>query len=197
MLQRITIDGQLSWICPGSDDEPCGQRLSARLEDVTYCTAASGRAVQLVEASTGCRIHDADGAVIALPPCRCGMQTFLKADYSSRDFQRRRIFAEHCDEAGVVQLRVLKTGHARNLILQHLLYARGLAPCAPVLPMVPGEVSNLLNMMELGLLSALWFTFYLLAGSEDTEHFGRYILACMDASQRLPGPAQVQSLERL
>lgn len=77
------------------------------------------------------------GAVIALPRCPdCGVQTFLKADYTLQDLWACTLPV--CDEAragSVVWAYVLRPLHARNLRAQWLLYRVGRAGGHP--PLLP------------------------------------------------------------
>ncbi len=199
MLQ--TIDEQsISWLCLGDEETPCNTIQSASLEEVEY---QADYTLTILDAETGQAIQSRpDGAVIALPQCTCGARTWLKADYSMADFRRRSSYFEFSNDQGIVQLRTLKHGHARNLVLHHLLYERGKAPSPPILPMVPQEERAQL-VMELGLTASLWFTFHLLTQSTDMAMFERYFVETVAASKQvstqgtrpqLPGVGDVSTI---
>jgi len=124
MLVAITGE-HLYWQCLIYDEDgdllSCGEEKTAPISEVHY---------QETEVGT------ARGAVIALPQCRCGAQMFLKADYSLKELCKATHPVQN--EQGVLWAYVLPLRYVYNLRAWHLLYERGQAPHAPVLPM-PGQ----------------------------------------------------------
>lgn len=137
MLTAIEND-RLSWECLLYDEDgalvSCGQAKRAPIEEAMYQPPSFG------------------GAVIALPRCDCGVQCFLKADYTLRDLWKNTYSVMH---EGQIWAYVLSLKHARNLRAQWLLYERGLAPVPPVLALPPPGAL----LVDLDTTHALWFGF--------------------------------------
>lgn len=144
MLQAL-IDDRLTWHCLGQDEEEeeCGAELIASLDEVEY---------RLAHNETGPR-----GAVIALPKCACGAQTFLKADYTLKELSK--VVHAVQNEHGVIWAYVLPLRYVRNLRLHWMLYVRGRAEHAPVLPMPAAELLARREMVAIDsdVAYALWF----------------------------------------
>ena len=175
MLNKL-IDDTLHWTCTLYDRDgewlSCGQEKSAHLGETRF-VQASGMPVQergiarlatwaaawLAPAwahrrdSKGAAIAGSRGAVIALPRCSCGVQTFLKADYSLKEVWQCCVPLVSAE--GQVWAYGLRYGHLHNLLAHALHYQAGNAPAAPVLPMPPDEM--LRGEMPPDVLHALWF----------------------------------------
>ena len=109
----------LSWYCQGGEeDEQCGVLNTAILDALEYQHRGQPR-----------------GAVIALPMCACGAQTFLKADYSLKELYKC-LQAVEDEETGAIAY-VLPLRFVRNMHIHWLLHNLGKAEHAPVLPMPP------------------------------------------------------------
>ena len=144
MLQAL-IDNQLHWTCQGQDEEEetCGAELTASLNEVEYRLP---------------REQTKRGAVIALPRCACGAQTFLKADYTLAELSK--VVCAVQNEQGHIWAYVLPLRYVRNLRLHWMLYERGKAEYAPVLPMPSEELLARPEMAEIedvDVAHALWF----------------------------------------
>lgn len=125
-LAAITKDGYLHWQCyGGEEDEYCGASLSAHIDEAIYReslrTNKPGR-----------------GAMIDLPQCACGALTSLKADYTLKELWHEVVI--FVDELHRPQVYALPLQYTRNLRVHWMLYERGKATYAPVLPMPPQEV---------------------------------------------------------
>lgn len=134
----------MQWICPGGE-EPCGQVRGASLSEVRYRADSNG----------GPR-----GAVIDLPRCECGTQTFLKADYTLKELFKCLLTL--VDDAGVIRGYALPLAHVRNLRLHAILHERGQAVHAPALPMPPAALLQHPTMQVLGdidVMHSIWFAY--------------------------------------
>ncbi len=188
MLQTID-EHAVTWHCLGDEETPCNATCIASLEEVEY---QADYTLTLLDAETGQAIQARpDGAVMVLPACACGARMWLKADYTMAYFRRRSSFIEFGDGQGIVQLRTLKPGHARNLVLHQLLYERGKAPIPPILPALPAEEWEH-PIMELGLTASLWFTFHLLTQSTDSTLFEQYFVEAVHANKKIARVNQLQ-----
>lgn len=184
MLQSLTREGYLSWGC----NNHCPlQYAHIKDADVEYRYERHG---MIVDADPG-HTPLQPGAVIALPACpHCGAQTFLKADYTLDEICIPESFNHYCDDNGQWCMSALKHGHARNLVLHHMLYEAGKAPCRPELPLAPPDVLDepLHQGMDLGILYSLWWSHYLIAGNTELESFARYAISLMAASKQVDLP---------
>lgn len=175
MLNKL-IDDTLHWTCTLYDRDgerlSCGEEKSAHLGETRFVQAGivsrqeRGIACLATRAKawlTSKRAHrqggkqqiptSGRGAVIALPRCTCGVQTFLKADYSLKELWQCCV--PLTNEAGVTWAYGLRYGHLHNMLAHWLHYQAGNAPIAPVLPMPPDEM--LMGEMPPDVLHALWF----------------------------------------
>jgi hypothetical protein len=120
MITSLTIEQEtLSWYCQGGEeDEQCGLLNTATLASLEYQHRGQPR-----------------GAVIALPRCQCGAQTFLKADYSLKELYKC-LQAVEDEETGAIAY-VLPLRFVRNLHIHALLHQSGKAEHAPILGMPP------------------------------------------------------------
>jgi hypothetical protein len=120
MITSLAIEQEsLSWYCQGGEeDEYCGVLNTASLASVEYQHQGQPR-----------------GAVIALPHCQCGAQTFLKADYSLKELYKC-LQAVTDEETGAIAY-VLPLRFVRNLHVHWLLHQSGKAEHAPILSMPP------------------------------------------------------------
>lgn len=148
VLQAITED-TLHWHCQGQDEEEeeCGARLSASLDEVEYrLPTAPGK-------------RPGRGAVIALPRCsECRARTTLKADYTLSELSK--IVCPVRNEQGVIWAYVIPLRYVRNLRLHWMLYERGKAEHAPVLPMPAQELlarPEVAAISDVDVAYALWF----------------------------------------
>lgn len=175
MLNKL-IDDTLHWTCTLYDRDgerlSCGQEKSAHLGETRF-VQASGMPVQergiarlatraaawlapawaRGQGSKGAVIAGSRGAVIALPRCSCGVQTFLKADYSLKELWQCCVPLVSAE--GQVWAYGLRYGHLHNLLAHALHYQAGNAPTAPVLPMPPDEMLS--GALPPDVLAALWF----------------------------------------
>ncbi len=146
MLSEITGDGTLVWYCQAREDEddpPCNIFNTCHIDEVSY--------------------HEAEnrvlgkGAVIVLPPCECGAQAFLKADYTLKELYRAVMKHE---EDGMYAY-VLPLRYINNLLVHWMLYQRGKAAYAPVLDMPPVAVLSHPSFASIkpSTVYALWFGF--------------------------------------
>ncbi len=146
MLHAIYEDGTIEWACTNEECEFAEARLSAHAEHATvkYLPVSGKR-----------------GAVIALPQCLCGTQTFLKADYTRKELLSGMFRV--VDDQGQERGHILKLGHVRNLLLHHMLHLQGRAP-EPLVPLPSRE--TLVRMLENGLphevALAFWWTHVLI-----------------------------------
>ena len=143
MLQVLmTVDNHITWQCAGGEeDELCELSNTAHIADVEYRHRGKSR-----------------GAVIALPRCRCGAQCFLKADYTLKELWKA--VQPVVNEAGVIWAYVLPLRYVRNVRLHQLLYERGMALYAPVVPMPPLALLKHPQMASIGdpdVVYGLWF----------------------------------------
>jgi hypothetical protein len=155
MLQAIEGD-TLHWQCLIFDRKgrvkSCGQWKQAHIDETEY---------QL--------LHDEDGtghgAVIALPRCECGAHCFLKADYDLEELSDELL--EETDPETGMSVRLLPLRYIRNLQAHWMLYERGKAAYAPVLPMPPIALLERpeFAMCKPSTVMALWFG-YLAAGHD-------------------------------
>lgn len=184
MLQSLTREGYLSWACHNQ----CPLQYAHMTDDgVEYRYEQHGMIVDADPHNT----PQQPGAVIALPTCpHCGAQTFLKADYTRDEICTADSFNHYYDANGSWCMSALKHGHARNLVLHHMLHEAGKAPCHPELPLAPMEVLDepLHAGMDLGILYSLWWSHYLVAGNTELESFARYAISLMAVSQRVDLP---------
>jgi hypothetical protein len=167
-IQVITNDGYLQWYCPGDEEEECGALLSAHLDEVEYhempATRKPGR-----------------GAVIALPTCHCGTQTFLKADYTMKELYKALIRYE---EDGMWAY-VLPTRYVHNLHVHFLLYQHGKAAFAPALEMMPQSLLDHPSFagVKPSTVQALWYG-YLSAREVAPHELATSVLAQIAAPAR-------------
>lgn len=159
MLTRIENE-HLYWTCllRDPDDDTllsCGQERHAHISEVRYQrpqTPTEGRAVLDVRRAP----QAGRGAVLVLPRCpECGTQLFLKADYSLKEAWRCVMEVE----AGALRVVAMRPQHARNLVALAMLYERGMAEHAPVLPM-PSEAmieAGVRQGLPIDSVWALWF----------------------------------------
>ena len=142
MLDAIT--DRLHWRCfGGEEDEYCGASCEAGIDEAVYRLPRSG----------GRR-----GAVIDLPYCACGARCSLKADYTLKELWKAVQPVQN--EAGVIWAYALPLRFVRNVRLHWMLYERGMAEFAPVLPLPDPEMLTHLQMMELSdtdCAHAVWF----------------------------------------
>jgi hypothetical protein len=157
MLHAIDHE-MLHWQCLILDRKgrvkSCGQWKTAHIDEAEY---------QL--------LHDEDGtgrgAVIALPRCECGAHCFLKADYDLEELYDE--LQEVTDEETGATVAVLPYRYIRNLQAHWMLYERGKADYAPVLPMPPIALLERPEFASVkpATVMALWFG-YLAARPDGT-----------------------------
>lgn len=178
------------WYCPGSEDRPCGVLNSAHIDETIYSVPAVSlpRVVEDRPLPTQKKEHQqVRGPVIALPPCACGMQTFLKADYSLPEL----IKCVRLMDDGQQQVPIIEYKHVHNLHAHHLLYQRGRAIHAPLIEMPdPSQVSHLAYLRHDTIL-ALWFAHSILERAS-TIH----VFASIDLP-RLPIGSDVDDTKRI
>ena len=153
MLTHFSDDGWLSWECLREDAESedwCGKARACHISDVTYLTPdANARR----------------GAVIALPPCACGAQLFLKADYTLAELRRETASVMH---EGQIWAYALPLRYVHNLRVHWMLYQEGRAgERAPVVALLPESLRTRLLPESCGqsqsggahaaFVYALWF----------------------------------------
>jgi hypothetical protein len=142
MLDAL-IDNQIHWHCQGQDEEEetCGLACEASIDEAEYRLSSLGKK---------------RGAVIALPRCTCGAQTFLKADYTLKELSK--VVCAVQNEQGVIWAYVLPLRYVRNLRLQWMLYVAGRAE-PPLLPLPNWELLAHPEMAEIDtdVAHALWF----------------------------------------
>jgi hypothetical protein len=97
--------------------------------------------------------------VIALPPCSCGAQTFLKADWSLKELYK--VLVAFQDEHGAVWGYGLRFGHVYSLQLHWMLYQQGKAAYPPILDMPPQAVMEHKQFegVDPRVVAALWCGF--------------------------------------
>ena len=141
MLTALEND-RLYWTCLRYDEDgelvSCGQAKTASIDEAVY--------------------HSHEGAVIALPRCACGTQCFLKADYTLKELSK--VVQAVKNEQGIWSY-VLPLRYVRNLRAHWMLYERGKAEHAPVLPM-PAEgllAHPEIAEIDVDVAHALWFGF--------------------------------------
>ncbi len=145
MLTAIENDC-LHWDCLHYDEygerTSCGRPRSAHVAEVVYHSRDAA---------------NARGPVLALPRCSCGVQFFLKADYSVKEALRCVLTITR--DGGDAWAYAMRPQHARNLVAHWMLYERGQAAYAPVLPMPPRAVALACAQRHLDTdtLYALWF----------------------------------------
>ena len=147
VISEITPDGRFAWYCPGTDEdeEDCNRLNEAHLDEALYQGARHAR-------------KPGRGAVIALPRCECGSQTFLKADYTLKELWR--VVQPVQNEQGVIWAYVLPLRFVKNLRLHQALFDRGCADYAPILEKPPQELLTHPQMAQIGdvdVVHALWF----------------------------------------
>jgi hypothetical protein len=152
------IEGEtLHWQCRIVDRKgrllSCGQWKSAHIDETEYQLEVADRA-------TG------RGAVIALPRCECGARCFLKADYDLEELSDE--LQEVTDPETGQTVQVLPLRYLRNLQAHWMLYERGLAAFAPVLPLPPLALVEhpQFAACKPSTVYALWFGY--LASREDS-----------------------------
>lgn len=135
MLEAMR-DDRLSWHCQGgAEDEQCGTTCECGIDEVEY-----------------------RGGIIILPPCSaCGARCSLKADYTLKELSR--VVQAVKNERSVIWSFVLPLRYVRNLRLHWMLYERGKAEHAPVLPMPAPELLARPEMAEIDsdVVYAMWF----------------------------------------
>lgn len=135
MLQAI-IGETIHWHClGGEEDERCEILCECSIDEVEY-----------------------RGGVIVLPRCSaCGAQTTLKADYTLKELSR--VVQAVKNERSVIWSYVLPLRYVRNLRLHWMLYERGKAEHAPVLPMPAQELlaHPQVAAIDTDVVYAMWF----------------------------------------
>ena len=155
MLHAI-MGETLHWQCLIFDRKgrlkSCGQWKSAPIDEAAYHLGIGDQ-------ETG------RGAVIALPRCSCGARCTLKADYDLEELSDE--LQEVTDEETGESVRVLPLRYIRNLQAHWMLYERGKAAFAPVLPMPPQALIEHPGFASVkpATVYALWFG-YLAARAE-------------------------------
>ena len=151
MLEIITEEGYLSWQClvfnKYGDLVSCGEQKSAHIDAAVYREASEAD-------------KPGSGAMIDLPKCICGAQISLKADYTICELWHEVVI--FTDEQHVPQVYALPLAHVRNLRVHWMLYERGKAAYAPVLPMPTQEVLKHPQFTQIKHpdgIYALWFGF--------------------------------------
>lgn len=97
--------------------------------------------------------HSSKGAIIMLPPCECGVQLFLKADYSVKEAWRCTLPVVNSE--GHTWAFAMTLGHARNFIAHWMLYDRGEATHAPCIDRPPVGAS--IEGVPHDVFASLWF----------------------------------------
>lgn len=120
MIQTITTDGRLRWLCMGGEeDEHCNTQLSCHVSETVYRQAIEGIP---------------RGAMIDLPACpTCGALCSLKADYTTKELFKAT--ETLLDASGGIIAYTLPARYVHNLLVHHWLYEHGLADHAPVISM--------------------------------------------------------------
>jgi len=159
------IDGEtLHWTCllydEGGDLVSCGEEKQTHISEARYLAQSDDRQ---------------RGPVIALPRCGCGVQMFLKADYSIKDASRCCLPV--VNDAGQTWAYAMKLGHARNLLMHWMLYERGEASIPPCIDRPPIGAS--IDGVPHEVFSALWFA------SVASKHTGQTLDTTMNMSYRL------------
>jgi hypothetical protein len=154
MLEAIYPDGTIEWFCRNEEAECefCTTPLSAHIDHSTV------RYLSPLE-------NGQHGAVIALPKCICGMQMFLKADYTRKEMIRHKVLESVPGPDGQDLGLLMKIGHVRNLLFHHMMYEAGKAPVAPILPLPPKRIMrDLLGTgMSAELALSVWWTYDLVS----------------------------------
>lgn len=122
-LQTVTDDGYLTWRCElyeFGELVSCGELKTAHIDEMVYLTQDPS---------------EARGATIALPQCSCGVQSFIKADYTVKELAKALKLV--ADEQTNERAYVLPLRYMLNLRVHWMLYERGKAAYAPVLEMPP------------------------------------------------------------
>lgn len=140
MLTALKAE-QLTWSCLLYDKDgsllSCGKERTAHLSETRYHAPSLTR-----------------GGVIALPRCACGVQMFLKADYSLKEAWQACMPV--VNDEGQMWAFVMRPGHARNLVMHWMHHLQGATPLVPALPMPPQETIAQSDM-DTDVLYALWF----------------------------------------
>jgi hypothetical protein len=152
MLQQITDDGYLHWRCIVLDPLDgelisCGEMKSCHIDEAIYREDTKAK-------------KPGSGAMIDLPVCDCGARMSLKADYTIRELWHETVV--FTDEQHVPQVYALPLQYVRNLRVHWMLYERGRAAYAPVLPMPLPEVLTHPHFAQIKHpdgIYALWFGF--------------------------------------
>jgi hypothetical protein len=146
MLDTITTDNILHWQCRGGEeDEWCGEQCECHIDETVYQEA--------IEQEVPGR-----GAVIVLPACPvCGAVTSLKADYRLKELYKALQEVTDPETGSIVH--VLPYRYIRNLQAHWMLYERGRAAYAPVLPMPPIALlaHESFASVKQATVMALWF----------------------------------------
>ena len=129
-LEAITDKSYLHWRCTMLDPLDgelisCSEHKTCHIDEAVYREAPAATV-------------PGRGAMIDLPRCACGALTSLKADYSLRELWHEVVI--FIDELHRPQVYALPLQYVRNLRAHWMLYERGKAAYAPVLPMPPQEV---------------------------------------------------------
>jgi hypothetical protein len=151
-LEAITDDGYLHWQCIMLDPLDgemisCGETKQCHIDEAVYR-----------------EVPEADkpgfGAMIDLPRCACGVQLSLKADFTLKELWHEVVI--FVDELRRPQVYALPLQYVRNLRAHWMLYERGRATYAPVLPMPTHEVLEHPQFAQIKHpdgVYALWFGF--------------------------------------
>lgn len=143
MLQVVT-DEFVEWQCFGGEEgEWC--------ERINHVPLSLARYIPLY--------GEGKGAVIALPHCSCGTQTFYKADLTIKDLFR--VVHPVQREDGHIWAYVLPLRFVRALRLHHWLSSHGMAEFAPVVTIAPPEVLEHPTMagLDMDVICAFWWGF--------------------------------------
>ena len=149
-IEAITEDDILHWRCVMLDPldgeiVSCGEMKSCHIDEAAY----------VIRDPSSPR-----GSTITLPRCQCGTQMFLKADYTLKELWHEVVV--FTDELRRPQVYALPLQYVRNLCVHWMLYERGRAAYAPVLPMPTREVLEYPQFTQIRNpdgVYALWFGF--------------------------------------
>lgn len=152
MLQSIN-EHMITWQCPGSEDNACGIENSGSISDVVY----QHHTISMSDNALSQESHLQSGVVLALPCCLCGIQTFLKADYTVRELFK--LTQTVINEQREIWAYALPLRHVRTLYLHWLLWQQGRAPCMPIIPMPREEILShpRVQSFDLEIVLSLWF----------------------------------------